>query len=88
MEIKHASDCAIHQSDERSDAPDNPQAPSEASRRQQTASEYGVSIRPLASGINVLEIPLSRPLRAGVLSRLASHKDREGLIERALELGL
>ena len=75
-------------SEEYPDARDNLQAPSEVSRRRQIASEYGVSIRPLASGINVLEIPLSRPLRAGVLQQLASHKDREGLIERALAQGL
>ena len=61
---------------------------SEGFQRRQIATEYGVSIRPLASGIILLEIPLSRSLRAGVLQRLASHKDREGLIERALALGL
>ncbi len=77
-------DDATSRSWEYPDARDNPQAPSEVSRRHRAASEYGVSIRPLASGINVLEIPLSRPLHAGVLSRLASQKDREGLIERAL----
>ena len=80
MAISEAAECL--------DVRENPQVPSEASRRQRIASEYGVSIRPLASGINVLEIPLSRPLCAGVLSRLASHKDREGLIERALAADL
>ena len=50
--------------------------------------EYRVSLRPKAGGIVELVIPLLRPLRPGVLSQLASHKDREGLIERALAQGL
>ena len=42
--------------------------------------EYRVSLRPKEGGIVELVIPLSRPLRPGVLHRLASHKDREGLL--------
>ena len=47
---KEHQELISHQSDEHLDARGNPQAPSEASQRQRAASEYGVCIRPLASG--------------------------------------
>lgn len=71
-----------------SDVPVSPEALVAAVQWLRRRRVDGVQIRPQAGGGNVLEIPLSRPLRPGVLGRLASHKDREGLIEAAVLAGL
>ncbi len=57
-------------------------------RRLLPSPGYEALIRYGAGNEIELVLTLSRPLRPGILSQLRSHKDREGLIERALAQGL
>ncbi len=55
-------------------------------RRLLPSPGYEALIRYGAGNEIELVLTLSRPLRPGILSRLRSHKDRAGLIERALAM--